>query len=33
MHKSKNLFGNLTRCRNLVVEFNGLVSKQGQQQC
>jgi hypothetical protein len=31
--KTKNLFGNLPHSCNLVSEFNGLVSKTGQQQC
>lgn len=31
--QTENLFCHLGRFCNLVVEFNGLVSKQGQQQC
>jgi len=33
MHNGQNLFGNLPHSCNLVSEFNGLVSKTGQQQC
>lgn len=33
MHRTQKLFCHVARFCNLVVEFNGLVSKQGQQQC